>query len=217
MDGFTVTRVLRSFQPMAEYLIYHADDGQWQAQCDKQRGFIFEPLREYLDEEKIRAGFTTRQVAEHFQKKTGSRTVTGMAGHWFANVQWSLPTAENYRWLRWLFNQNDGEDLRREYEDLRPTFNNPGRVSSVWQGPPAKRNGHETPKPEWLLERIIRATSNEGDLIFDPFMGSGTTAVAADRLGRKFFGCDISGKYVKMSLDRINQDRLRRGQLELPL
>lgn len=231
MDGFTVTGLLRSFQPMAEYLIYHAMTATDANQYSQGRQFIFEPLRAYLDEEKKRAGFKTRQVAEHFQKKTGSRTVTGMAGHWFTNVQWSLPTEENYQWLRDLFNQSGGEYfrqeyeylrqeykyLRREYEDLRPTFNNPGLVSSVWQGPPAKRNGHETPKPEWLLERIIKATSNEGDLIFDPFMGSGTTAVAADRLERRWFGCDISEEYVAMANKRIAKDRQNRAQMEMQI
>jgi len=109
------------------------------------------------------------------------------------------------------------EDLRREYEDLRPTFNNPGLVSSVWQGPPAGRVGHETPKPEWLLERIISTTNNRGDLVFDPFMGSGTTAVVADRLGCGWFGCDINREYVELALERIEADRLERSQLGLEL
>jgi len=105
--------------------------------------------------------------------------------------------------------------LCAEYEDLSPVFNNPGLVSSVWQGPPAKRTEHETPKPEWLLERIISTTSNEGDLVADFFMGSGTTAVAADRLGRNFFGCDINRQYVDMALKRLDDDRAKRAQLEL--
>jgi DNA modification methylase len=226
MIGPTMGDGLRSFQVMAEYLIYHADEGQWTAQCDKERGFIFEPLRAYLDSEKERAGATTRQVAEAFQKKTGSRTVTGMAGHWFGRVQWSLPTEENYQWLReTLARHNHGgeylrrehgdlkqeyeylrreyEDLRREYEDLRYTFNNPGKVSSVWQIAPAKRNGHETPKPEALLERIILATSNPGDVVLDPMFGSGTTGAVAVRLGRSFVGCEIKPRYCEMARARI--------------
>jgi len=103
------------------------------------------------------------------------------------------------------------EDLRREYEDLRPTFNNPGGISSVWQGPIAKRNGHPTPKPLWLLERIIETTSNPGDLVFDPFMGSGTTAVAAQKLGRHFFGCDLSEEYVILTNDRLGKIQLDLG------
>ena len=224
MDGFTVTDSMRSFQPMAEYLIYHADEGAWTAQCDRERGFIFEPLRAYLVRERDRAGWTTRRVAEQFQHKTGSRTVTGMAGHWFERVQWELPTEENYQWLRALFNRSGGEYLRREYEDLRRdheylrrdyedlraeyehlryTFNNPGKVSSVWQIPPAKQNGHPTPKPEALMRRIIEATSNPGDTVLDPFAGSGTTCVVAEKLGRKWLACEKDEEYVGIAEARL--------------
>ena len=48
-------------------------------------------------------------------------------------------------------------------------------------------------------------------------MGSGTTAVAADRLGRRWFGCDNNPEYVAMALERIEKDRLERSQLELGL
>ena len=220
MDGYTILEGNRSFHQMAEFLIYHADDGAWQKQSadlwsgqgfERRRGFIFEPLRAYLAGERDRAGFTSRQVDEALDNF--------MSGHYFGCSQWALPTAENYAKMRQLFNSTGGEylrreyedlrreyeDLRREYEDLRPTFNNPGRVSSVWPGPPAKRNGHETPKPEWLLRRIIEATTNEGDLVFDPFMGSGTTAVVAKQTGRHFIGCDISPAYVEMARLRVAQ------------
>ena len=192
---------------MAEYHIYHADEGGWTSQCDKERGFIFEPLRAYLAGERDSAGFTTRQVATEFQKKTGSRTVTGMAGHWLECVQWSLPTEENYQWLRDLFGneylKREYEDLRAEFEDLRYTFNNPGKMSSVWQIPPAPANGHETPKPVELLERIVLATSNEGDMVLDPMMGSGTTGVACKRLGRDFIGIEINEEYFEIAKKRI--------------
>ena len=210
MDGFTITDAMRSLQPMAEYLIYHADEGEWTAQCDRERGFIFEPLRAYLASERDCAGWTTRRVAEQFQQRTGSRTVTGMAGHWFERVQWTLPTEENYDWLRTLFNRSGGEflrrdyeDLRREYEGLRYTFNNPGKVSSVWQIPPAKQNGHPTPKPEALLERIITATSNPGDTVLDPFAGSGTTCFVAEQLGRTWLACEKEAEYVQIAEARL--------------
>jgi len=64
--------------------------------------------------------------------------------------------------------------------------------------------------PAKLIERCLLLTSTEGDLIFDPFIGSGTTAVVADRLGRKFFGCDINPDYVEMALERLEKDRAGR-------
>jgi len=62
---------------------------------------------------------------------------------------------------------------------------------------------HPCQMPERLLERIIRVSSNEGDLVVDPFSGSGTTCVAAARLRRNYYGMDISEKYVNNSLKRI--------------
>ena len=214
MVGMTLCGGLRSFQPMTEYLVWHTDEGDWTAQCDRERGFIFEPIRAYLAGERDRAGWTTRRVAEEFQKKTGSRTVTGMAGHWLEQVQWVLPTAENYQWLRELFNSHDHggeylrrdyEYLRRDYEDLRYTFHNPGKVSSVWQIPPAPRTWHPTPKPEALLERIILATSNEGDIVLDPFAGSFTTARVAQHLSRQWICGDNCAEYVKRARVELAQ------------
>jgi len=87
---------------------------------------------------------------------------------------------------------------------------------SVWEHvQPDSRNAHPAPMPLAMAEGLITAWSLPPDVILDPFIGSGTTAVAADRLGRNFFGCDISPDYVKMSLDRISQDRLKRSQLPL--
>jgi len=76
------------------------------------------------------------------------------------------------------------------------------------------RDWHPTFKPLEVYGRWIQLLSREGDLIFDPFIGSGTTAVVADRLGRKFFGCDISEEYVEMALERLEKDRAGR-QLQL--
>lgn len=67
----------------------------------------------------------------------------------------------------------------------------------------SERSGYPTQKPLALLERIIRASSNEGDTIFDPFCGCATTLVAAHNLGRKWIGCDLSPLTVKLVNDRI--------------
>ena len=62
---------------------------------------------------------------------------------------------------------------------------------------------HPCQMPERVLERIIRVSTNPGDLVLDPFSGSGTTCCAAARLGRRYFGIDISETYVRESLKRI--------------
>jgi len=62
---------------------------------------------------------------------------------------------------------------------------------------------HPCPRPMAHLWYIIGQWSNPGDVIFDPFMGSGTTAVAAKKLGRHFFGCDINPEYVELARERV--------------
>lgn len=166
--------------------------------CDELRGFVFEPLRLYLDSEREAAGFTVRQVAEAFQVKSGSRTVTGMAGHWFSRVQWTLPTAENYAWLQDLFNcehlRRDYEHLRRDYEDLRRPFNvtrfDP--FTDVWTFATVKpRPGkHPCEKPQALLRHIISSSTKPGAVVLDSFAGSGSTGQACLALGREFVGIE---------------------------
>jgi site-specific DNA-methyltransferase (adenine-specific) len=66
-----------------------------------------------------------------------------------------------------------------------------------------EKTPHLTQKPEELLRKIILASSNEGDLIVDPFLGSGTTAVCAEQLNRKWMGCDLSGEYMGWAVNRL--------------
>ena len=67
----------------------------------------------------------------------------------------------------------------------------------------SERCGYPTQKPEALLERIIRASSQEGGLVADPFAGSGTALVAAKRLGRRWWGCDLNGEAVALAESRL--------------
>jgi len=66
-----------------------------------------------------------------------------------------------------------------------------------------EKTPHPTQKPEELLRKIILASSNPGDLVIDPFLGSGTTAVVAEQLKRRWQGCDISLEYCRWAARRI--------------
>jgi site-specific DNA-methyltransferase (adenine-specific) len=82
------------------------------------------------------------------------------------------------------------------------------QVSSVWRIPSVprreKRHGyHPTQKPLRLVRRALLASSREGDLVFDPFCGSGTTGVAAKELGRFFVGAEKEGEYAELAGRRI--------------
>jgi len=67
----------------------------------------------------------------------------------------------------------------------------------------AERTEYPTQKPEQLIDRIIRASSNPGDLVLDCFIGSGTTAAVAQRLGRRWIGCDINKGAVQTTAKRL--------------
>ncbi len=66
-----------------------------------------------------------------------------------------------------------------------------------------EKTPHPTQKPEELLRKIILASSNEGDIVLDPFVGSGTTAVCAKQLGREWIGIDNKEEYLKWAVDRL--------------
>lgn len=68
-----------------------------------------------------------------------------------------------------------------------------------------ERTTHPTQKPEELMRKIILASSRPGDLIVDPFVGSGSTMVAAEQLQRNWMGCDISEEYIEMTKTRLNK------------
>jgi site-specific DNA-methyltransferase (adenine-specific) len=80
-------------------------------------------------------------------------------------------------------------------------------TTSIWQIPPesARRVGHPAPFPVALVERLINLYTFEGDTVLDPFMGSGSTAVAALNCGRRFVGYEIDPGYLSICLERISQ------------
>ena len=80
------------------------------------------------------------------------------------------------------------------WDDILPTSGN-------------ERTGYPTQKPLALLDRIIKASSNKGDVVFDPFCGCATTLVAAGRLQREWIGIDISEKAAELVVERIKADQ----------
>jgi len=105
------------------------------------------------------------------------------------------------------------------------SFNDDLQMRSTWDLPICngkerlKNNGkkiHSTQKPEALLHRIILASSNKGDLILDPFLGSGTTAVVSKKLGRCYFGIEKEKEYFEAACKRIkNTNIIDDGHLDV--
>ena len=81
-------------------------------------------------------------------------------------------------------------------------------TKSVWQFPPAsaRRIGHPAPFPQELPRRCIELYTYSGEFVLDPFMGSGTTALAAVNAGRRFVGYEISGEYQDLALKRLSAE-----------
>ena len=114
--------------------------------------------------------------------------------------------SDEYIEQRFAHNDNDGKGryrLQGSGKNLRKQYLSESKgkaLASVWNMPDInvmakQRLGYPTQKPEALLERIITASSNEGDLVADFFCGSGTTLAVAERLGRKWIGSDL-GKFA---------------------
>ncbi len=106
--------------------------------------------------------------------------------------------------------ENGGKQMRDVWALPRPgeeelTADGQGRL---WTIPTPRREekafgGHPTQKPLKLLERIVQASSAEDDLVLDPFSGSGTTGVAALKLGRRYVGVELDPKYLEISRLRL--------------
>ena len=170
------------------------------------------PFAKYLTDEFTRAGVTRKEIAALFPSRTGG--LTGCVSNWLNGD--NVITEEQYLKIREYLN---GEYLRKEYEDLRKEYESyryPFNVatvkedlranSNVWLYPPAPKHGHITPKPVEMIENIIRHSSSEGDIVLDCFMGSGTTAVASVRTGRKFIGFEREPKYIEIANKRLDNE-----------
>ncbi len=89
--------------------------------------------------------------------------------------------------------------------------------TSIWtiNWSETRRNAHPAPYPEELVARcIMLADCQEGDMVLDPYMGSGTTAVVAVEQGLRFVGYEISAKYIGFAMNRIRRARTERRMLE---
>ena len=124
----------------------------------------------------------------------------------FTNAHETLIWASKSKKSKYTFNYQSlkclNDDLQMRSDWTLPICNGKERL---------KKNGkkiHSTQKPEALLHRIILATTNKGDLICDPFIGTGTSAVVAKKLGRKYFGIEKDKKYFGAANKRINQTKI---------
>lgn len=143
-------------------------------------------------------------------------------GYWILNdVIWHKTNPmPNFRGTRfqnatetmiWAKKSSDQKKYTFNYQAMK-NFNDDKQMQNVWHIPLCtgqeriKVNGkkaHSTQKPESLLYRVILASSNPGDVVLDPFFGSGTTGAVARKLQRNYIGIEISPAYVEIARERI--------------
>lgn len=92
---------------------------------------------------------------------------------------------------------------------LMRKINHNKQMKDVWEGSLTSKKEkifgkHPTQKPEYLLEKILLASTKEGDLVLDPFCGSSTTGVVCKKLKRNYIGIDNNEDYIKLSIKRLN-------------
>ncbi|MDA9770144.1 site-specific DNA-methyltransferase [Emcibacteraceae bacterium] len=144
-------------------------------------------------------------------------------GYWVLNdIVWRKTNPmPNFRGTRFtnahetLLWCNKGEGFNKytfNYEAMK-AFNDDVQMRSDWTLPICSgkerlkvngHKGHSTQKPEALLYRVLLSSTNKGDVVLDPFFGSGTTGAVAKRIGRHFIGCEREDKYISLATDRIN-------------
>ena len=158
----------------------------------------------YLKKEKDKSGLTIKDL----KKIAGHSEKSGC--HWFDKSQWMMPTKETYKsWQTYCKNEafaKDYEVLKQEFYSTRAYFNNThDNMTEVWefervQG--EERHGHATPKPVEMMERVMKSSAPENAIVVEPFLGSGSTLIAAEKTKRKCYGMELDPKYCDVIVKR---------------
>ncbi|BAQ84310.1 DNA methylase N-4/N-6 [uncultured Mediterranean phage uvMED] len=200
----------RMYQPTERALFFMLGEQGFNNNADNYwEGW--EPIRAYLKGERDAMGWNNKTVAGFFGFHPS------MADHWFSESQWSFIKHEQYNRLKSEAGgaafKREYDDLKREYDDLKREFystrshfdNTHDNMTDVWSYPRVQgddRHGHATPKPVETLCRIMKSSASADGLTVEPFLGSGSTLIAAEKTSRKCYGMEISPAYVDVIIKR---------------
>ena len=167
---------------------------------------MLHPLREYFKKVMEFIGMNLKQINAELKHRRAEHTF------YIDSTQFGLCTEKTYNELISVFSIDKMEGFKTfgELEKINSVFNS---VFNLWEGKKYKSNilkykkdydgYHPTQKPVLLLEDLIKTYSNEGNLVVDMTMGSGTTGVAAKNLNRNFIGIELDEGYFSIASDRI--------------
>src|SRR3989344_7659174 len=162
------------------------------------------PLHSFIIEDMLNLGFFMR--GEVIWNKGSSAGTSTAWGSWMSA---SNPTLRDTHEYVLIFSKGNNGRLNSDKKENTITRDEFMELTkSVWsfQAQSARSIGHPAPFPIELPSRLIKLYTFKGDIVLDPFMGSGTTAIAARRLDRKYVGYDISKEYCKLAEDRIKAE-----------
>ena len=166
------------------------------------------PLIDYFMSELEKTGMNQSDVNRLLGNKMG--------GHYFTNgAQFNIPTEKNYNKLQETgYFQKPYNEIKEIDDQFKKEF---ASTFNLWEGKKYKSNilkykkdyggYHPTQKPVLLLEDLIKTFSNEGDLVVDLTMGSGSTGVACINTNRNFIGIELDDKYFNISKKRVEEKR----------
>lgn len=193
---------IRSFPSGAEYLSFYTFQDITGTEMLSDKISSKNPMAKYLLFEFKRSNVKQSEIRQLFLSKTGGET--GCVTNWLKG--YNFPLKEQYNKIKKYLNRDGGDYLRQEYESLRYPFNSMTGFTDVWQFNfyKEKRHNHPTQKPFELIERIVLTSSNKGDLVVDPCMGTGTALKVCKAHDRNFKGAEINPKYDKTIQERAD-------------
>lgn len=157
-------------------------------------------IQEFLKEKQTKFGYTGKKINEMLGVKSNG------GGMWSIytgnNISGQIPTKEYWGKLEEIF------EFEYPYEKISITFNPQKGLTDVWTDINfygQKKRIHPTQKPMKLIDRLILTSSNEGDIVLDPFMGSATTAISCIKNNRHYIGFELDKEYYNKSLKRIER------------
>jgi site-specific DNA-methyltransferase (adenine-specific) len=204
---------LRSWFNTAEYcLFYTFQESTGLQHVEKEHVAPRNPFRKELTRARIEAGMTITEVAAA-GKFHGKVNHGGSVTNW--EKGYNIPLKEQWELMKtFLPISKEYEELRFEYEAIREQFsserfthNLDENHNNIWRVKTENRGKyHACQKPILVIERIIKTSSNEGDIVLDCFMGSGTTALASLRTKRNFIGFERESEYVELANKRLDNE-----------